>query len=103
MLPLSVFNENLSNIYTVLMITLMAVLGLLMVSTIRYSSFKTAGTGRQSIYLVLFIAALGMLIWLFPQYMLFGIALAYVAHGIVWYLFSLMRPRKRSIEVGESN
>lgn len=102
-LPLSVFNENLSNIYTVLMITLMAVLGLLMVSTIRYSSFKTAGTGRQSIYLVLVLAALGMLIWLFPQYMLFGIALAYVAHGIVWYLFSLMRPRKRSVEVGESN
>ncbi|MCY7345351.1 MAG: phosphatidylcholine/phosphatidylserine synthase [Pyrinomonadaceae bacterium] len=102
-LPLSVFNENLSNIYTVLMITLMAVLGLLMVSTIRYTSFKTAGTGRQSIYLVLFIAALGMLIWLFPQYMLFGIALAYVAHGIIWYLFSLTRPRKRSVEVGESN
>lgn len=102
-LPLSVFNENLSYIYTVSMIALMVVLGLLMVSTIKYSSFKTAGTGRQSIYLVLIIAALGMLIWLFPQYMLFGIAVIYVTHGIIWYLFSLMRPSKRVVEVGESS
>ena len=84
------------------MIALMIVLGLLMVSTIRYSSFKTAGTGRQSIYLILVIAALGMLIWLYSQYMLFTIAFAYVAHGIVWYLFGLFTPKRREkVEAGE--
>lgn len=102
-LPLSVYEEQSSHLYTVSMIALMVVLGLLMVSTIKYSSFKTTGTGRQSIYLVLLIAALGMLMWLFPQYMLFGIAFGYVAHGIVWYLFSLVRPSKRVVGVNESS
>ena len=102
-LPLNVYGDYSAHLYTVLMITLMAVLGLLMVSTIRYSSFKTAGTGRQSIYLVLIIAALGMIFWLFPQYVLFGIASIYVLHGIIWYLFNLVRPRKRSGELNEAS
>jgi phosphatidylserine synthase len=85
------------------MIILMVVLGLLMVSTLRYTSFKTVGKGRQSVYLLLIVAALGMLTWLFPQYMLFAIASTYVAHGIVWYLISFFRPRKRPIEASETN
>ncbi len=102
-LPLNVFEDNLSHIYTILMITLMAVLGLLMVSTIRYTSFKTVGKGKQSVYLLLLVGALGMLVWLFPQYMLFGIASTYVAHGIVWYLVGFLRPRKQRIEANETN
>lgn len=94
-LPLNVFNENLSRVYTILMIVLMVVLGLLMVSTIRYTSFKTVGKGKHSIYLFLIIAAMGMLIWLYSRYMLFGIASAYVAHGIIWYLVGLLTPRRK--------
>lgn len=92
--PLSIFPGNLSNFYTILIMILMAVLGLLMVSTIRYSSFKTVGTGRRSIYLILVIAALGMLIWLYSQYMLLGIASAYVAHGIIWYFLGFFSPKR---------
>jgi phosphatidylserine synthase len=73
-----------------------------MVSTIRYTSFKTVGKGKHSVYLLLIIAALGMLVWVYSQYMLFIIALAYVSHGIVWYLFSFLRPSKQIIEVGET-
>lgn len=97
--PLNTFPENLSNFYTILIMILMAGLGLLMVSTIRYSSFKTVGTGRRSIYLVLVIAALGMLIWLYSQYMLLGIATAYVSHGIIWYLLGLINPKRRELRV----
>lgn len=93
--PLSFYDADSSRIYTILMVILMVVLGLLMVSTIRYSSFKTAGTGRQSIYLILIIAALGMLVYLYSQYMLFGIALAYVSHGIIWYVFNLFGSKRR--------
>ena len=93
--PLSYYEPNLSRVYTTLMIILMVVLALLMVSTIRYSSFKTAGAGRQSIYLILVIAALGMLTYLYSQYMLFGIALAYVSHGIIWYIVSLFGSKRR--------
>jgi CDP-diacylglycerol--serine O-phosphatidyltransferase len=93
--PPSSYPENLSRTFTISIIALMGILGLLMVSTIRYTSFKTTGTGRRSVYLLLVIAALGMLIWLFPQYMLFTIAFVYVAHGIVWYVFNLLRPARR--------
>ena len=94
-LPLSFYDTDSARLYTISMIGLMVVLGLLMVSTIRYSSFKTAGTGKQSIYLILVVAALGMLIWLYSQYMLFIIAFAYVAHGILWYVFGLFTPKRR--------
>ncbi len=93
-LPLNTFPENLSNLYTILMVILAAVLGLLMVSTIRYTSFKTIGTGRRSIYLMLVIAALGMLMWLYSRYMLLGTATAYVAHGIIWYLLGFLTTRR---------
>ena len=95
-LPLSFYDADTSRIYTILMIVLMIALGLLMVSTVRYSSFKSAGTGKQSIYLVLIVAALGMLVWLYSQYMLFALAFAYVAHGIVWYFINLLTPKRRS-------
>jgi len=43
-----------------------------------------------------------MLVWLFSRYMLFGIALVYVAHGIVWYLAGFLRPRrKEKVEVSQ--
>ena len=100
--PLSIYDERLSHLYTISAMILLAVLGLLMVSTIRYTSFKTAGTKRSSVYLILIVAALGMLVWLFPQYMLFAIAVSYVAHGIVWFLLGFLRPRKRKMPVGEN-
>lgn len=101
-LPLSAFDANRSNIYTILMMILLAGLGLLMVSTIRYTSFKTVGKGKQSVYMLLLVAALGMLVWLYSQYMLFGIAAAYVTHGIVWYLAGLLSPRrKEKVEIRE--
>jgi len=71
------------------------VLGVLMVSTIRYSSMKTVGTGRRNLYLLLVIAAIGMLIWLYSRYVLLILSGAYVAHGIVWYLLSMIRWRGR--------
>lgn len=99
--PLSFYGADSARLYTISMIALMIVLGLLMVSTIRYSSFKTAGTGKQSVYLILVVAALGMLIWLYSQYMLFAIAFAYVAHGIVWYFFNLLIPKRRAKAVAD--
>ena len=95
--PLSFYGESMARFYTVLLLILLAGLGLLMVSTIRYTSFKNVGTGRRSIYLILVIAAVGMLIWLYSQYVLLIITTAYVAHGLIGYLIGLMRsPKSRS-------
>lgn len=89
--PLNFYGEGLARFYGFLMMILFAVLGVLMVSTIRYSSFKTVGTGRRNLYLVLVIAAVGMLIWLYSEYMLLILSAAYVSHGVIWYLLSLLR------------
>lgn len=104
-LPLNIYarnfsgvNSDLSSVYTISIIVLTGVLGLLMVSTLRYTSFKTTASGKQSIRLILVIAAIGMLVLLFSRYMLFALAATYVSHGIVWYLLNLLRPSRRNKE-----
>ena len=92
-LPLSAHGDGFARFYTYLIMLLIAVLGVLMVSTLRYSSMKTVGTGRRNLYLVLVIAAIGMLMWLYSQYVLLILSVAYVSHGILWYFLSMLRPR----------
>lgn len=99
--PLNFYGEGWSDFYTILMMILIAGLGLLMVSTIRYTSFKTVGSSRRSVYLILFIAAVGMLAWLFSRHVFLIIAVAYVAHGIIFYLLNLFRSTKRQTETIE--
>src|SRR5688572_16002392 len=94
--PLSLYGEGFARFYTYLIMILIAVLGILMVSTLRYSSMKTVGTGRRNLYLVLVVAAIGMLMWLYSRYVLLILSAAYVSHGVLWYLTSLFR--RRSVE-----
>jgi CDP-diacylglycerol--serine O-phosphatidyltransferase len=89
--PLSFYGEGLSRFYCLLMMILIGVLGLLMVSTLRYSSMKTVGSGRRNLYMVLVIAGVGMLMWLYSQYMLLILSVVYVSHGIVRYIPGLFR------------
>lgn len=97
-MPLNSYGDSTGKFYATLMMILIACLGVLMVSTIRYSSMKTVGTGRKNLYLVLLIAAVGMLMWLYSQYMLLILSTAYVSHGVLWYLYSLVRPRSVKID-----
>jgi phosphatidylserine synthase len=78
------------------MMGLFALLGVLMVSTIRYTSFKSVGTGRRNFYIILLIAAIGMSIWLYSKYMLLILSGLYVSHGVIWHLAGLFRPRKKA-------
>jgi CDP-diacylglycerol---serine O-phosphatidyltransferase len=92
--PLNFHGEGLARFYTYLVMILIGVLGVLMVSTLRYSSMKTVGTGRRNLYLLLVIAGVGMLIWLYSRYVLLILSGAYVAHGIIWYLLSSVHSRR---------
>ena len=83
-----------AKLYSILVMALVGILGALMVSTIRYSSFKTVGTKRRSTRLViLVVAGLSMLIWLYSRYMLLLIAGVYALHGLVIRLFNIVRRR----------
>lgn len=100
-LPLSTHGEGFARFYTYLVMILLGMLGVLMVSTLRYSSMKTVGTGRRNLYLVLVVAAIGMLMWLYSQYVLLILSVAYVSHGVIWYLLSMLRPRRQTDETDD--
>jgi CDP-diacylglycerol--serine O-phosphatidyltransferase len=92
-MPLGSYGEGYARFYSYLFMILIAVLSVLMVSTVKYTSFKSAGTGRRNLYLVLVIAAVGMLIWLYSNYVLLILSGTYVASGIIIYIISLFRRR----------
>ena len=92
--PLLTYGSDNASLYAGLLMGIVAVLGALMVSTIRYSSFKTLGAGkRRTIMVMPIIAAVGMLVWLFSRYVLLTIVLVYVLHGILFRIFALFRSR----------
>lgn len=97
-LPLSSYGETRGRFYASLVMVLIAVLGVLMVSTLKYSSMKTVGTRRGNLYLVLVIAAVGMLVWLYSQYVLLILSVAYVSHGLIGYLFGVFRLRPKQAD-----
>jgi len=96
-MPLSSYAEGLPRYLSFLTMVLIAVLGLLMVSTLRYTSFKTVGTRRSNLYLFLIVAAIGMLMWLYSRYVLLILSTAYVSHGVILYLVSLLRPHRPAV------
>jgi len=95
--PLSSYGDEWSRFLAVLLMLLIALLGILMVSTLKYTSFKNVGTGRGNLYLILVVAAVGMAVWLYSRYALLALSALYVSHGIVWYLFSILRPKRRGV------
>jgi len=92
-MPLISYGPENARYFTYLIMTLITILSVLMVSTIKYSSMKTVGVGRRNLYLVLVIAAVGMLMFLYSKYVLLILSAAFVSHGIIWYIISKLRPR----------
>ncbi|KXK03358.1 MAG: phosphatidylserine synthase [Acidobacteria bacterium OLB17] len=85
--PLVSLGKEAAQLYSYCLLAIVAVLGILMVSKIRYFSFKTAGSGRQGFFLVLAIAAFATGIYLYSQYSLLIVAGVYAAHGLVLWVF----------------
>lgn len=88
--PFSTYDAGSAQMYGYALLALIAVLSILMVSTIRYTSMKTTGSGRQGFFFVLLIAAMAMGVWFYSKYALLIIAGTYVAHGVVWLAIRLL-------------
>src|SRR6267154_3525772 len=91
-------------ILAISMMVLMGFLSLLMVSTIRFTSFKSVGTERRNARLVIATIALVGLIYRYAQWVLLVLCIAYVVHGLLLRgLTSLGRrsPEKQSAEMYE--
>jgi len=85
--PLSSYGEKTAQSYSYALMALIAILSILMVSKIRYSSFKTVGKGPQSYIMILVFAVMAMSIFLYSQYALLIIAGIYVSHGLIGWIF----------------
>ena len=95
--PVPLSNYENQDFYGRLLMGCMAVLSILMVSSIRYSSFKELGAGRRgAAKLILVVASVGMLIWLFSQYVLLLVVTLYILHGPLLRLGSLFRKRPQT-------
>jgi CDP-diacylglycerol--serine O-phosphatidyltransferase len=93
-MPLVQYEPRYAHLYSGLMMALVGCLGFLMVSTLRYSSFKTVGTrSRSARFAILLVAAIGMLIYLFSEYVLLILVSIYVLHGLIARLGALFRRR----------
>lgn len=93
--PLSFYGEASAQYYAYALMALIVVLSVLMVSTIRYTSMKTSGSGRQGFFLVLVIAGIAMGIYFYSRYALLAVAAVYVVHGVVWFLLRPLFVRSR--------
>ena len=94
--PLVQYPTGAATFYCGLMMLLLAALSALMVSTIRYTSFKELGADRRSTQLmILLIAATGMLIWLYSRYVLLAMAAIYVSYVFFLRFGALFSRRSR--------
>lgn len=93
-----------AEVLAILMMVLMAFLSVLMVSTMRFTSLKSLGTGRRNARMVIGMIALAGLIYLYSQWVLLILVIAYVVHGLLSRGFtSLSRraPENQPAEVRE--
>jgi CDP-diacylglycerol--serine O-phosphatidyltransferase len=83
-------------VWSAMWLVLLAIVSFLMVSTWRYPSFKDIHLMRpRSPLTIIFVAALIYLIWMFPQPVLLGLSVAYVATGILLRAGGIIRRRFR--------
>jgi CDP-diacylglycerol--serine O-phosphatidyltransferase len=97
-LPLIGYGPERARVYSTLLMVLVGVLSVMMVSTVRFSSFKTVGTGSRSMRTIIIVLAIGALIVLYSQYVLLGLVLAYIFHGLLTRVFSAFWRRGESAE-----
>jgi CDP-diacylglycerol--serine O-phosphatidyltransferase len=82
-LPLIYFGPERARIYSGLLMVLVGLLSLMMVSTLRFSSFKTVGTKVRSMRTIILALSVGMLIFLYSQYVLLALVVSYVLHALL--------------------
>ena len=96
--PLIYFGPERSRIYAGLLMLLVGLLSLMMVSTLRFSSFKTVGTGSRSMRPIILALGLLVLVFLYSRYVLLAIVVMYILHGLLSRVASVFWRRSDSAE-----
>jgi CDP-diacylglycerol---serine O-phosphatidyltransferase len=102
--PLAVYPPETRQILSWALLTGMALLSLLMVSTLRYSSFKDMGFHTNKPFIALpFFSLILALIWFHSQIALLVIAVSYVLHGPLFKIWALLNRGRRPLLKGDEN
>src|SRR5688572_26235991 len=97
-LPLIYFGPERARIYSGLLMVLVGMLSLMMVSTLRFSSFKTVGTNTRSMRPIILALALLVLVFLYSKYVLLAIVVMYILHGLLSRVVGVFWRRSDSAE-----
>lgn len=81
--PLIYFGPEKARLYSGLLMTLVGFLSVMMVSTWRFSSFKAVGTKSRSMRTIILTLSVGVLIFLYSQYVLLAIVIIYILYGLL--------------------
>jgi len=99
--PLTYFGAEKARLYSGLLMVLVGFLSLMMVSTLRFSSFKTVGTRSRSMRTIILAISVGMLIFLYSQYVLLLIVITYILHGLLSRVAGIFWRRSDSAEAAK--
>jgi CDP-diacylglycerol--serine O-phosphatidyltransferase len=102
-IPLIGYGPERARVYSGLLMLLVGLLSLMMVSTLRFTSFKTVGTGSRSMRTIILVLAVGGLIVLYSQYVLLALVLAYIFHGLLSRVLSVFWRKSESDGTIEPN
>jgi CDP-diacylglycerol--serine O-phosphatidyltransferase len=96
--PIISFGAERAQVYAVLMMLLVGFLSLMMVSTWRFSSFKTVGTRRGSMRTIMLVLCVGVLIFLYSRYVLLAIVVSYILYGLLSRMIGIFWRRSDATE-----
>src|SRR5215204_3335989 len=96
--PLVYYGPDRARLYSALLMTLVGFLSVLMVSTWRFSSFKTVGTRVRSMRTIILALSVGMLIFLYSRYVLLAIVIGYILYGLLSRMLGALFRRGESTE-----
>ncbi len=96
--PLVRYGVARAEIYSILLMALVGLLGVLMVSTLRFPSFKTVGTRSRSMRTIILAVGFGMLVFLYSRYVLLALVIGYILHGLLARVFGMFRRRSELSE-----
>lgn len=91
--PLISYGPVRGELYSMLLIGLIGILSIMMVSTLRFSSFKTVGTKIRSMRTIILGVGFMVLMVRFSRYLLLALVLSYILYGLLSWMWRLFRPR----------
>lgn len=91
--PLVYYGPERAEVYSVMLMALVGLLSVLMVSTLRFSSFKEIGTRSRSMRTVILVLAFCMLVVLYSRHVLLALATGYILYGLLSRAVGMFRRR----------